>query len=135
LKSQGLEDFVVDIGGEITVCGERAPNIKWRVGIQKPTENRDGAIAAEEILELRDISVATSGNYRNYKEENGKRYGHTINPHTGYPEANNLLSVTVLASSCALADAFATAFLVMGEEKAKKILEQHVEIKAFFINQ
>jgi len=119
LAGKGLKNFVVDIGGELCVAGKRAPNHKWRVGIQKPTENKDDAIAAEEITELQDISVATSGNYRNYIEENGKRYGHTINPHTGYPETNDLLSVTVMASSCALADAYATAFLVMGEQNAK----------------
>jgi len=133
LKSQGLENFVVDIGGELAICGERAPNQKWRVGIQKPTENKEDAIAAEEVMELRDMAVATSGNYRNYIEENGKRYGHTIHPKTGMPEINNLLSATVLASSCAFADAYATAFMVMGEESAKKFVTQHSEIKAFFI--
>jgi thiamine biosynthesis lipoprotein len=109
-------------------------NKKWRVGIQKPTETKDGLIAAEEIMELQDISVATSGNYRNYVEINGNRYGHTINPLTGYPEMNNLLSATVMTSTCALADAYATAFMVMGEQQAKTFLTQRPEIKAFFIS-
>jgi thiamine biosynthesis lipoprotein len=129
----GLENFVVDIGGELCVRGKRTPNQKWRIGIQKPTETKEGAIVAEEIMELQDIAVATSGNYRNDIEENGKRYGHTLNPHTGYPEENSLLSVTVMASTCALADAYATAFMVMGEENTKTFLTQYSDIKAFFI--
>jgi len=133
LTSKGLENFLIDIGGELCVRGERAPNKKWRVGIQKPTETKEDAISAEEIMELRDISVATSGNYRNYIEVNGKRYGHTINPYTGYPEMTDLLSVTVLAPTCALADAYATAFMVMGVEKAENFLTQYPEIKAYFI--
>ena len=133
LTSKGLHNFLIDIGGELYVSGKRAPNQKWRVGIQKPTENKEGALATEEIMELQDVAVATSGNYRNYIEENGKRLGHTLNPQTGYPETNNLLSATVLASTCALADAYATAFMVMGEEKAQIFVAQHPEIKAYFI--
>lgn len=133
LTSKGLENFLVDIGGELCVRGKRAPNKKWRVGIQKPTGTKEDAISAEETIELQDISIATSGNYRNYIEKNGKRYGHTINPHTGYPEINDLLSVTVLASTCAFADAYATAFMVMGAQKAKDFVFQNPEIKAYFI--
>ena len=135
LISKGLENFLVDIGGELRIQGRRAPNKKWRVGIQKPTENKEDAIATEEIMELYDISVATSGNYRNYIENNGKRFGHTINPYSGYPEMNNLLSSTVLASSCALADAYATAFMVMGKENAEAFVSQSNIIEAFFIEQ
>ena len=133
LTSAGLQNFLVDIGGELYVSGKRAPNQKWRVGIQKPTENKTDAVAAEEHMEVQDIALATSGNYRNYLETNGKRYGHTINPHTGYPEQNNLLSATVMASTCALADAYATAFMLMGEQKANEFVKQHGEIKAYFI--
>jgi thiamine biosynthesis lipoprotein len=130
---KGLENFLVDIGGELSVHGKRTPNKKWRVGIQKPTENKEDAIFAEEIIELQDIAIATSGNYRNYIEINGKRYGHTINPHTGYPEMNDLLSVTVLASTCALADAYATAFMVMGVQKAQAFATQRPDIETYFI--
>ena len=129
LTSKGIENFLVDIGGELCIRGKRAPNQKWRVGIQKPTTNKEEGITAEEIMELTDIAVATSGNYRNYKEEKGKRYGHTINPRTGYPETNTLLSATVMASTCTLADAYATALMVMGEENAKKFVSQHPEIQ------
>jgi thiamine biosynthesis lipoprotein len=134
LQLQGLQNFLVDIGGELCVKGKRTPHTKWRVGIQKPTKTKEGEIAAEEIVELTDIAVATSGNYRNYIEDNGKRLGHTINPHTGYPETTNLLSATVMTSTCALADAYATTFMVMGEAKAKAFVAQHPEIKAYFIN-
>jgi thiamine biosynthesis lipoprotein len=134
LELRGVKNFLVDIGGELYVKGKRDPNTKWRVGIQKPTETKEGEIVAEEIIELTDIAVATSGNYRNYIEDNGKRLGHTINPHTGYPETSNLLSVTVMASTCALADAYATAFMVMGKENAKAFVEKHPEIKAYFIS-
>ena len=133
LTSKGLENFLIDIGGELCVCGERAPGKKWRVGIQKPTETKYDAIAAEEIMELQNISVATSGNYRNYIEVNGKRYGHTLNPYTGYPEMNDLLSVTVMASTCALADAYATAFMVMGVQKAQVFVAERSDIEAHFI--
>jgi thiamine biosynthesis lipoprotein len=133
LTSQGLKNFLVDIGGELYVSGNRAQGRMWQVGIQKPTETKEDAIAAEEIMELTDIAVATSGNYRNYMEENGKRFGHTIDPCTGHPTQNNLLSATVLASTCALADAYATAFMVMGEEKAKTFVCSHPEIQAHFI--
>jgi thiamine biosynthesis lipoprotein len=134
LTQKGLENFIVDSGGELCVRGKRAPYQKWRIGLQKPTETKDGAIVAEEFMELQDISVATSGNYRNYIEENGKRYGHTINPHTGYPEMSDLLSVTVMASTCALADAYATAFMVMGKAKAKEFVELRTGIEVYFIS-
>ncbi|MCL2167786.1 MAG: FAD:protein FMN transferase [Lentimicrobiaceae bacterium] len=133
LTSMGIENFLVDIGGELCIRGKRAPNQNWRVGIQKPTAKKEEGIIAEEIMELTDISIATSGNYRNYVETNGKRYGHTINSKTGYPEMNNLASVTVFASTCTLADAYATALMVMGEENAKKFVSQHTEITAYYI--
>jgi thiamine biosynthesis lipoprotein len=134
LTSKGLTNFLVDIGGELSISGKRAPNQQWHVGIQKPTENKEGEIATEEIMELENISVATSGNYRNYIEENGKRRAHTINPHTGYPETNDLLSATVLTSTCTFADAYATALMVMGAEKATEFLAKHPEINAYLIS-
>jgi thiamine biosynthesis lipoprotein len=133
LTSKGLENFIVDIGGELSVYGKRSPNKKWSIGIQKPTETKEDALFAEKKMELQDISVATSGNYRNYIEENGKRYGHTINPHTGYPETNDLLSATVIASTCALADAYATAFMVMGAQKAEAFVAERPDLDAYFI--
>jgi thiamine biosynthesis lipoprotein len=103
------------------------------VGIQKPTETKEGAIATEDIMELQDIAVATSGNYRNYVDNNGKRVGHTINPHTGYPAVNHLLSATVMASNCTLADAYATAIMVMNETQTQEFLDKNTDIKVYFI--
>ena len=133
LSSQGLKNFLVDIGGELYVSGKRTSNTKWRVGIQKPTETKEGEIVAEEIMELVDIAVATSGNYRNYIENNGKRVGHTLNPHTGYPAISRLLSATVMASTCTLADAYATALMVMNETQTQEFVEQHQKIDIFLI--
>ncbi len=132
LKMKGYSDFVVEIGGEIVTNGTKAGK-PWRVGIQVPTEERDGAIESEHSFVLDNAAVATSGNYRNYREENGVRYSHIINPKTGYPEKSDLLSVTVIASDCITADALATAFMVLGKDKSMQILEQHPEWSAYFI--
>ena len=89
---------------------------------------------AEETFHLYNRAVATSGNYRNYFEENGKRYAHIINPKSGRPEKSNLLSVTVIADQCVVADAYATAFMVMGKEKTKSFLANHPELTCIFIS-
>jgi len=85
------------------------------------------------ILNVTDKAMATSGNYRNFYYKGGKKYAHTIDPATGYPVQHNILSSTVIANNCATADAYATAFMVMGLDKAKRVLEQHKEIMAYFI--
>ena len=87
----------------------------------------------EEVLRLTDIAMATSGNYRNYYEEGNRRYAHTIDPRSGRPVQHNILSSTVIAADCATADAYATAFMVLGLEGAKAVLEQHPELKVYFI--
>jgi len=133
MKSKGYSDFVVDIGGEIVTHGTKEGK-PWRIGIQIPTKEREGDIEAAHTFELDNAAVATSGNYRNYREENGVRYSHIINPKTGYPEKSDLLSVTVIASDCVTADALATAFMVLGKEKSLQILEAHPEWAAYFIS-
>lgn len=133
IKSRGINNFIMDIGGELCVSGKRTPKKKWCVGIQMPTETKDGVISTQETMELQNICVATSGNYRNYIEKSGKRYGHTINPFTGYPETNNVLSATVLAPTGILADAYATAFMVMGAEKSEAFVVNRTELNAYFI--
>lgn len=132
LQSLGYEDFVVDIGGEVLTRGSRHGK-PWRVGIQVPTEEADGAIEAMRAVELHNAAIATSGNYRNYHEVEGERFSHILNPVTGYPERSTLLSVTVIAENCALADAYATAFMVMGREKTRQFLQQHPELSVCFI--
>lgn len=132
LVKHGYTDFVIDIGGEVIAQGTRNGK-PWRVGIQVPTETADGPIAAMKAIELNNAAVATSGNYRNYHEVNGKRYSHILNPATGYPERSSLLSVTVVADNCTVADAYATAFMVMGREKTRQFLQKHPELSVCFI--
>lgn len=133
MVAQGYKDCVVDIGGEIVAKGKKYHDQEWNIGLQTPTRTRDGEMRAEESFHLRDRAVATSGNYRNYIEENGQRYTHIIDPKTGRPEKSNLLSVTVIADQCVVADAYATAFMVMGMNKTKNYLKTHPELTCIFI--
>ncbi len=132
LQSKGYKDCLVEIGGEIVARGTKNGK-PWRVGIQVPTETSDGAIESSESFDLKDRAVATSGNYRNYFEENGVRYTHILNPVTGKPEQTNLLSVTVIAPDCMTADAYATAFMVLGLERSLQVVRAHKELEAWFI--
>lgn len=134
LERKGVENYMVDIGGEIVVKGFNAKREKWRIGINKPTD--DSLSVSQElqlILQLTDLGVATSGNYRNYYYKDGKKYAHTIDPRTGYPVQHDILSATVVAKDCMTADAFATAFMVMGREEAEAFANAHPEIGACFI--
>jgi len=134
LKSKGVKNMMVDIGGEVVVHGKNPKEKKWRIGINKPV---DDSLATnqelERIVEITDAAIATSGNYRNFYYNNGKKYAHTIDPSTGYPVQHSLLSATVVANDCMTADAYATAFMVMGVEKALEIAESNPGIEAFFI--
>ena len=134
LKSKGVKNMMVDIGGEVVVHGKNPKEKKWRIGINKPV---DDSLATnqelERIVEITDAAIATSGNYRNFYYNNGKKYAHTIDPSTGYPVQHSLLSATVVANDCMTADAYATAFMVMGVEKALEMAESNPAIEAFFI--
>ncbi|KAA6322509.1 FAD:protein FMN transferase, partial [termite gut metagenome] len=134
LDRKGIKNYMIDIGGEIVVKGENPKRELWHIGINKPI-NDTLAINQEiqTILRLTDTGVATSGNYRNYYYKDGKKYAHTIDPHTGYPVEHNLLSATVVAQDCMTADALATAFMVMGLDKAKVFANIHPDIAAYFI--
>ena len=133
LVENGYADCLVEIGGEVAARGNKNGK-PWKVGIQRPTETADGDKESFESLPLPDHrAVATSGNYRNYFEESGVRYTHILDPRTGRPERTNLLSVTVIAPDCATADAYATAFMVLGHEKSAQIVKQHPELEAWFI--
>ena len=133
LAANGYADCLVEIGGEVAARGNKNGK-PWKVGIQVPTKTADGARESFESLPLPDHrAVATSGNYRNYFEEGGVRYTHILDPRTGQPERTNLLSVTVVAPDCATADAYATAFMVLGHEKSVQIVKQHSELEAWFI--
>lgn len=118
LKSYGIGNYMVEIGGEIVTAGTRKDGKKWRIGIEQPTfDNR----SVQQIVSLYNIGMATSGDYRNYFEENGIRYSHIINPQTGMPISHKLASVTVLADTSRSADVWATAFFVLGEGRAYQL--------------
>ena len=134
LKNQGCEDLMVEIGGEVVARGKNPQNIWWRIGINKPVD--DAVMLQQElqtVVDLKNTALATSGNYRNFYIRDGVKYAHTIDPSTGYPVQHSLLSATVFAPDCLTADAYATAFMVMGIEKARKIVERHPEMEAYFI--
>ncbi|MBN2614471.1 MAG: FAD:protein FMN transferase [Bacteroidales bacterium] len=132
LKSKGIENYLIDIGGEVVGHG-RKPDGPWRVGIEKPAADADSPRTVKAVIALNNMSVATSGSYRKYYIKNGIRYSHTIDPATGYPVQHSLLSVSVLTNNTALADAYATAFMVMGYPKSRAFVESHPSMEAFFI--
>ena len=134
LKKKGIRNFMVDIGGEVVVHGQNPQNGPWRIGLNKPI---DDSLAVNQelqaVLQVTDLGMATSGNYRNYYYKDGKKYAHTIDPRTGYPVQHSILSATVIAKDCMSADAYATAFMVMGLEEAERVADAHPDIDACFI--
>lgn len=151
LRKQDVENFMVEIGGEIVVGGKNKNGEPWHIGVTKPSEDpesQNGELQAVLAMPVKAVSsrqkhdvrntkpksaLATSGNYRNFYYKGGRRYAHTIDPKTGYPVQHNILSATVLAPTCAEADAYATAFMVMGLDEARKILDRHPELMAYLI--
>lgn len=133
LEEKGIENYIVDIGGEVTASGAKPNGDSWKVGIEKPasdpTDERDLTL----IIKLNNQSVATSGNYRKFFEKDGVRYSHIINPKTGYPAMNRLLSATVVYENTAFADAYATAFMIMGLENSMDFAQSKTGLEAFFI--
>ena len=129
IEELGIEAYLVEIGGEMRVKGEKSKGVSWKVAIEAPdfSERR-----VQKILSLKDVAMATSGDYRNYFEDNGERFSHSIDPFTAQPVKHRLASVTIIDDNCARADALATAMLVMGEEKAKEFAVQQ-GIKAYLI--
>lgn len=134
LKSKGIDNYMVEIGGEIVASGENPKGAPWRIGVSKPDD--DSVSVSNEIQGIINISnraMATSGNYRNFYYKGGKKYAHTIDPKTGCPVQHSILSATVVSDECAKADAYATAFMVMGLDKAKAVLARHKDVMAYFI--
>jgi thiamine biosynthesis lipoprotein len=131
LERNGVKDYYVEIGGEVLTHGQNSKGGNWVIGINTPSS--DAALTdLIEYLMLTNRGLASSGNYRNYHEVDGAKYGHTINPKTGYPEVNELLAVSVIARDCMTADAIATACMVMGYTKAKDLIASLPEIEACF---
>jgi len=134
LHEKGCENYLVDIGGEVVANGENKTGAAWRVGINEPNDNEPlNAHELQAIISLKNKGMATSGNYRNFYIENGKKFAHTINPHTGYPVNHNLLSATIVAQDCMTADALATACMVMGTNSAQNLIQKMDNIEAFLI--
>lgn len=134
LSQKGVRNYMVEIGGEVVTKGRNPEGHRWKIGVSKPTPaGTEGDEDLQTVIELENAAVATSGNYRNYYIKDGRRYAHTIDPASGRPVQHSLLSATVLAPDCATADAYATAFMVMGVEGAQRILKSHKELKAYLI--
>lgn len=125
LEEKGIASYIVDIGGEVIARGEKADGKPWKVGIERPAEDRYSEPVVHTAIALHNRSVVTSGNYRKYYERNGTRYSHTIDPATGRPVTHTLLSATVVEDDCWLADAMATAYMVMGLDKARAFIAAH----------
>ena len=131
--SQGFQNYLIEIGGEVRVKGQKGSEY-WKIGIDKPAD--DNVIPGENlqaIIRLKDKALATSGNYRKFYIENGIKYSHTIDPRTGYPAKNRLLSATIICGDCTAADGIATACMVMGTEKSIEFIERNREFEAYFI--
>jgi thiamine biosynthesis lipoprotein len=133
LDEKGIKNYLVEIGGEVVTKGISEKRVPWKIGVTKPTEDPTETGDLQTVLNVTDKAMATSGNYRNFYYKGGKKYAHTIDPKTGYPVQHNILSATVLCDECARADAFATAFMVMGLERAKKVLEKNPDLMVYFI--
>ncbi|MEE2699764.1 MAG: FAD:protein FMN transferase [Bacteroidota bacterium] len=121
LEQNGVENYLVEVGGEIKAKGINADAKVWRVGVDKPVEEIDVNQRFQFILDLENKAMASSGDYRKFYVKDGVKYAHTINPKSGFPAQNRLLSVTVKTEKCALADAYATAFLAMGVKQTKQL--------------
>ena len=134
LRQHDIQNFMVEIGGEVVTQGISEKRLPWKIGVTKPTDDSLSVSGElQTVLNVTDVAMATSGNYRNFYYKGGRKYAHTIDPKTGYPVQHSLLSATVLARNCAVADAYATSFMVLGVERAKAVLERHPELMAYFI--
>ncbi len=134
LNKKGCVNYMVEIGGEVVAFGKNKKGKAWSIGISKPDDNDFfTSQKLKAIVKLPERALATSGNYRNFYVEDGKKYAHTINPKTGYPIQHSLLSTTVLADNCMTADAYATAFMVLGLQKSIELAERVSGIDVYFV--
>ncbi len=133
LNSKGINSYIVEIGGEVYANGKKPNGENWKIGIEKPIDNKTSENPLKAIASLENLAIATSGNYRRFIIEDGVKYAHHLDPKTGYPTKNNLLSASVFSKECISSDANATGILVMGLEKAKIFLKDHHELQAYLI--
>jgi thiamine biosynthesis lipoprotein len=132
LAAAGYKNYLVEIGGEVYAAGVRADGKNWRVGINRPKQ--DAAInEVYKAISLADRALATSGDYRNFFKIGGVRYSHVIDPRTGYPVSNGVVSVSIIAGNCTLADGLATAIMVMGPEKGIQLVNQLNNVECFIV--
>lgn len=132
--SYGIENYMIEIGGEVVAKGVNDKGVCWRIGVDKPMDDSSGMQhELQAIISLCNKSLATSGNYRNYYVKDGKKYAHTIDPQTGYPSEQDILGATVLADNCMTADAYATAFMAMGLEKSVEVARKIPGLHYYFI--
>jgi len=132
LENQGAKNYMVDIGGEVRTLGQNQQNKDWVIGINRPSDKAN-LDEVELMLSISGKSIATSGNYRNYYESKGQKFAHIIDPKTGFNRPTDILSTSVITDDCMTADGLATAFMVMGLDKALEIAEQLKEVEACFI--
>jgi thiamine biosynthesis lipoprotein len=133
LESKGVENYIVDVGGEVYARGCKPDGSSWIVGIEKPSADWDSERVVQQRVELRDKGIVTSGSYRKYVERDGKRFSHSIDPTTGYPVEHSLLSATVIAETAVWADALASICMVMGMEKSLEIINGLDGVEAYYI--
>jgi len=134
LNDNGCRNYMIEIGGEIVCKGVNKKGQKWQIGIDKPIDDSTSTVnEIQTIISISNCGLTTSGNYRKYYYLNGKKYAHEINPHTGYPVVHNLLSATVIAPTCIQADAYATAFMVMGVDSSLQICKRIPNMDCYLI--
>ena len=133
LQKKGIYNYLINVGGELIAKGKNEDGKIWSIGIDKPSNEIDNDDRFIQTIYLRDMALATSGNYRKFYVKDGKKYSHIINPITGFPSSNRLLSVTVVHKNCMTADAYATAFMTMGLNSTKKFLEGRSDIEVFLV--
>ncbi len=133
LKDRGHENIFVEIGGEIVAQGFNKKDEPWKIGIDRPTLGGAPGADLQHVIQLTDKAIASSGDYRNYREVEGQRISHTIDARTGSPIAHNLASVSVIANTCLLADGMATAVMVMGQEEGLSWLEEMTDVEGLLI--
>jgi thiamine biosynthesis lipoprotein len=132
LESRGINDFYIEIGGDLYAKGVNSSGLTWRTGISVPKAGSSTS-DFQQIIEVSNKGIATSGNYRNFYESNEHIFSHTINPTTGFPERTNLLSATLIANNCALADGYATASMVLGLDKSIEMINLQEEIEGILV--
>ncbi|MEN8138546.1 MAG: FAD:protein FMN transferase [Bacteroidota bacterium] len=132
---RNIDSYLIEIGGEIVAKGKKLNGDVWRIGIDDPNQEVDGKRSLTAIIDITDKAMATSGNYRNFRLDSltGEKYVHTINAKTGFTSRSNMLSASVIAKNCTLADGYATTFMAMGLEETKAFLTRHPEIDAYLI--